>query len=422
MGNVTQQLLQFIDKGQTAYQVVENISTILTQEGFEKMPEYDDWRLKPGGKYYVTRNGSALIAFQIPIKEPQGFHIIATHGDSPCFKVKENPEIIVEDNYVKLNVEKYGGMVMSSWLDRALSVAGRVVIREGDKLMEKNIAIDKDLVVIPNVAIHMNRDLNKGMEYNAQKDMCPLISMGQEKGGLLELIAEKMNISSKNILGHDLFLYIREKAKVVGAEEEFVVAPRLDDLQSVFASVTALIKAASQNFISVCAVFDNEEVGSSTRQGANSTFLTEVMEHLQESLSITKQRYRKLLSNSFLLSADNAHAVHPNHPEYADPTNRPYLNKGMVIKYHGGQKYTTDGISAAKIKDICDKVGVPYQTYCNRSDIAGGSTLGNCVVTQVSIPSVDIGLPQLAMHSAVETAGALDTEYAIKAMHLFYEE
>ena len=422
MGNVTQQLLQFIDKGQTAYQVVENISTILTQEGFEKIPEYDDWGLKPGGKYYVTRNGSALIAFQIPIKEPQGFHIIATHGDSPCFKVKENPEIIVEDNYVKLNVEKYGGMVMSSWLDRALSVAGRVVIREGDKLMEKNIAIDKDLAVIPNVAIHMNRDLNKGMEYNAQKDMCPLISMGQEKGGLLELIAEKMNISSKNILGHDLFLYIREKAKVVGAEEEFVVAPRLDDLQSVFASVTALIKAASQNFISVCAVFDNEEVGSSTRQGANSTFLTEVMEHLQESLSITKQRYRKLLSNSFLLSADNAHAVHPNHPEYADPTNRPYLNKGMVIKYHGGQKYTTDGISAAKIKDICDKVGVPYQTYCNRSDIAGGSTLGNCVVTQVSIPSVDIGLPQLAMHSAVETAGALDTEYAIKAMHLFYEE
>lgn len=422
MGNVTQQLLQFIDKGQTAYQVVENISTILTQEGFEKIPEYDDWGLKPGGKYYVTRNGSALIAFQIPIKEPQGFHIIATHGDSPCFKVKENPEIIVEDNYVKLNVEKYGGMVMSSWLDRALSVAGRVVIREGDKLMEKNIAIDKDLAVIPNVAIHMNRDLNKGMEYNAQKDMCPLISMGQEKGGLLELIAEKMNISSKNILGHDLFLYIREKAKVVGAEEEFVVAPRLDDLQSVFASVTALIKAASQNFISVCAVFDNEEVGSSTRQGANSTFLTEVMEHLQEGLSITKQRYRKLLSNSFLLSADNAHAVHPNHPEYADPTNRPYLNKGLVIKYHGGQKYTTDGISAAKIKDICDKAGVPYQTYCNRSDIAGGSTLGNYVVTQVSIPSVDIGLPQLAMHSAVETAGALDTEYAIKAMHLFYEE
>lgn len=420
----SQELITFINHSPSMFHVIANMEAHFKHAGYEKLVEREKWKLKEGRKYYVTRNSSSLLAFTIPIKESKGFHIVASHSDSPTFKIKENPEICVDNQYVRLNVEKYGGMILSTWMDRVLSIAGRVVVKEQEKLVEKLVVIDKDLLVIPNVAIHMNRDINKGIAYNPQLDLSPLLMMGEgkEKGNLLKLLAKDLNVSEKDILGHDLFLYVRESGKIVGAEHDFIVSPKLDDLQAVFASMTAMSESDSEHYVNMCAVFDNEEVGSGTKQGADSTFLEDTMQRIKEAFQISESDYLRMLAESFLISADNAHAVHPNHPEYADPTNRPYLNGGIVIKYHGGQKYTTDAVSAARMKDICQRAGVAYQTYCNRSDIAGGSTLGNISNTHVSLSSVDIGLPQLAMHSAVETAGVKDTGAAIEALKVFYRE
>lgn len=348
--------------------------------------------------------------------------MIASHSDSPCFKVKEEPEIRVEEQYVKLNVEKYGGMILSTWLDRPLSLAGRVVAADGEDIVIKNVAVDKDLFVIPNVAIHMSRDMNKGVEYNAQTDMLPLYGGAENEGSFRELIAEAAGVKSEDILGGDLFLYNREKGRIFGANGEFICAPRLDDLECVYASLQAMLRAVPDRYINLMIVFDNEEVGSTTRQGAASTFLQDTLKRICGAVGMAEDGYHRLLAESFMISADNAHAVHPNHPEKADPTNRPYLNGGIVIKYHGSQKYTTDAVSAAIMKKICEKAGVPWQTYANRSDIAGGSTLGNLSAAQVPVSTVDIGLPQLAMHSAYETAGAKDVEYMIRAMECFYKE
>lgn len=346
--------------------------------------------------------------------------MVASHSDSPSFKIKEMPEISVENQYVKLNTEKYGGMILSTWLDRPLSVAGRLAVCGGGVRL---VNVDKDLLVIPNVAIHMNRDMNKGVEYNPQTDMLPLFADGTcEKGDFVKTVAKAAGVKAKDVLGYDLFVYAREQGRILGKNGEFVLSPRLDDLQCVFSSAKAFAESTPKEYINVCAVFDNEEVGSGTRQGADSTFLEDTLLRIGESLSWSQVDFRRMVAGSFLISADNAHAVHPNHPEKADPTNRPYLNGGIVIKYHGSQKYTTDAVSAAKMKELCETAGVPFQTYANRSDIAGGSTLGNISTAHVSVSSVDIGLPQLAMHSAVETAGIKDTEYAIKALGIFYGE
>ncbi len=422
------EMLTFIEKSPSCFHVVENIKESLAKQGFVALQENEDWELAQGKGYYVIRNDSSMIVFRLPPKEEiSGFHMVASHSDSPTFKVKEKPEMTVEENYIRLNTEKYGGMILSTWLDRPLSVAGRIAIcdkQDQNKVLTKTVNINKDLLVIPNVAIHMNRDINKGVEYNPQIDMLPLFSQckkGEDKVLLLREIAKAAGVDERDILGQDLFLYVREKGGILGAEEEFVFSPRLDDLQCVYASVKAFVESVPEGFINVCAVFDHEEVGSSTRQGADSTFLQDVLWRIGESLQCSKRDYLKWLANSFLISADNAHAVHPNHPEKADPTNRPFLNGGIVIKYHGGQKYTTDAISCARMKCLCDRAGVPYQTYANRSDTLGGSTLGNISTAHVSVESVDIGLPQLAMHSAVETAGLKDTAYAVKALKEFYK-
>lgn len=335
----------------------------------------------------------------------------------------------VEERYIRLNTEKYGGMILSTWMDRPLSVAGRIAVKESGEIVTRLVNVDKDLLVIPNLAIHMNREINKGMEYNPQVDMLPLYGgcssmergMG-DRSRLMQDVAAAAGVQEQDILGQDLFLYVRDKGRVFGAEGEFVLSPKLDDLQCVFASMEAFLEVSPAEYISVCAVFDNEEVGSSTRQGADSTFLEDTLLRVSEGLGADDDTRLGWIAESFLISADNAHAVHPNHPEKADPTNRPYLNGGIVIKYHGGQKYTTDAISAARMKDLCRRAGVPYQVYANRSDIIGGSTLGNISTAHVSVCSVDIGLPQLAMHSAVETGGASDTEYAVKAFREFYRE
>lgn len=435
------EMLEFIEKSPSCFHAVANVKAILDEHGFTELKEREDWVPEAGEGYYVTRNDSSVIAFRLPagdnipvspvsgtagsagVLSAVGFHIVAAHSDSPSFKVKESPESMVEDHYVRLNTEKYGGMILSTWLDRALSVAGRIAVKEKNDILTKLVNIDKDLLVIPNVAIHMNREMNNGMAYNPQVDMLPLFAdcgEGKKKNGLMKRVAKAAGVKQEDILGHDLFLYTREKGRILGENGEFVLSPRLDDLQCVFAAVKAFAESEPEHYINVCAVFDNEEVGSGTKQGADSTFLEDTLWRIAEGLGVGRSEYLKWIAGSFLISADNAHAVHPNHPEKADPTNRPYLNGGIVIKYHGSQKYATDALSAARMKELCRQAGVPFQSYANRSDIPGGSTLGNISTAHVSVSSVDIGLPQLAMHSAVETGGVKDAKYAVDVLKVFY--
>lgn len=411
----TEKLLDFIEKSPTAFQAVDEMQKRLTENGFEVLSEKEYWKLIPGGKYLVTRNNSALIAFCIPEKESRVFHIMASHSDSPSFKIKENPEIKVDNSYVKLNVEKYGGMLMAPWFDRPLSVAGRVIIRRNGGLKEKLINIKRDLVMIPNLAIHMNREANNGVSYNPQKDLQPLFAVGNTDRTLLEIIAEQTGVKKEDIISHDLFLYNRMPGTIWGADKEFVSSARLDDLQCAFASMEGLLRAQNHESIAVHCVMDNEEVGSGTKQGAASTFLKDTLLRINMGLGRTYEEYLMTLAGSFMVSADNAHALHPNYTDKTDPTNHPVLNKGIVIKFNVNQKYCTDAVSAAIFKELCTKAGVPYQTFVNRSDIAGGSTLGNISNTQVPMNTVDIGLPQLAMHSPYETAGVKDTEYLVRA-------
>jgi len=423
---VAKELLTFIWDSPSVYHVVDNIRKKLLQQNFLELKEQEAWQLEADKGYFVVRNDSSIIAFRLPAKEIKGFHMVAAHGDSPTFKLKEHPELNVEDQYIKLNTEKYGGMIHSTWLDRPLSVAGRIVVRNTEGKPEiKLVKVEKDLLVIPNLAIHMNRDVNKGYEYNPQVDLLPLMGLGKKKDAksmLLKEVALAAGVKKEDILGQDLFLYVREMGRLVGANQELVLSPRLDDLQCVHAALAAFGEKNPKAYVNVLAVFDNEEVGSTTAQGADSTFLKDTIGRVAEALHWTEEERCCKLAESFLISADNAHAVHPNHPEKADPSNRPYLGGGIVIKYHGSQKYTTDGVSGVAMKLWCEKAKVPYQTYYNRSDMVGGSTLGNISNSQISVTSVDIGLPQLAMHSAIETAAGADSTAAMKMFKVFWSE
>lgn len=416
---LAEECLAFINKGVSCFHVIENMEKRLEEKGFVRLEEREPWEITQGGSYYVTRGGSSLIAFRVPRGEWRGFHVMASHSDSPCFKVKTDPEIQAEGKYLKLNTEGYGGMIYATWFDRCLSVAGRLVCAHDGGFKEVNVQIDEDLLVIPSLAIHMNREANKGMEFHPQTDLLPLMGSAQEKGKLKEKLAALAGVKEEDILGEDLFLYVREKGKRAGAQGELMVAPRLDDLECVYASLEAILKTEPGEYCTMCAVFNNEEVGSHTRQGAASTFLKDTMERIGENAGKTGSGYLRLLADSFMISADNAHGLHPNHPEKADPVNRPVLGGGIVIKHHGGQKYTTDCYSEAVMKALCREADVPYQDYHNHSDVPGGSTLGNISAGQVSIPAVDIGLAQLAMHSAVETAGSADVEYLVRVLERF---
>lgn len=419
-------LLKWIEQCPSKYHVIERLAKEYESEGFLRLEEGKEWKLRWGKSYVVTRNGASLIAFCLPKKKEQvrGYHVAAAHCDSPTFQVKENPERST-GTYLTLNVERYGGMIYSSWLDRPLSVAGRIALEnEEGEIITRLVNVDRDLMVIPNLAIHMNRDVNKGVELNPQVDLQPLFAAaGEEKeGALLKLLAQAGKVEAERILGHDLFLYVRDRGRLLGAEGEMILSPRLDDLQCVYPLTRAHAGTKPGNYITVCAIFDNEEVGSGSIQGADSTFLEDVLLRMGEALEVSPAKQRAWIAAGFLISADNAHAVHPNHPEKADPTNRPVLNGGIVIKYNSNQKYTTDGPTGAKIKSLCQRAGVPWQVYVNRSDVAGGSTLGNISTAHVSLPSADIGLPQLAMHSAVETAGTEDTWHAWRLMKEYFAE
>ena len=419
--DTVQKLFTFIEKSPSPFHAIENMKQELEGQGYIQLLEGSAWKLEEGGNYYVIRNSSAIIAFRIPKRDFLGFQIMASHSDSPSFRIKEYPEMEVENHYVKLNVEKYGGMLCAPWLDRPLSVAGRLVIREGNRLVTKLVNVDRDLCMIPNLAIHMNREANEGYKYNAQKDMLPLYGCESAKGTFMARVAEAAGVEEEDIVGNDLFLYNRMKGSVWGASEEYISIGRLDDLQCAFASLQAFLQAADGESIPVHCVFDNEEVGSSTKQGAGSTFLFDTLLRINESLGRTSSQYRQALASSFMLSADNAHGVHPNQPDKACPTNRPYPNGGVVIKFSANHKYTTDGMAAAIFTQLCERAKVPYQTYVNRSDILGGSTLGNISGTQVAVNTIDIGLAQLAMHSPYETGGAKDTDYLIRVAKEFYQ-
>lgn len=410
-------LLGFIETSPSKFHAVANISLRLANEGFKELKEGEKWSLEKGGKYFVTRNLSSIAAFKIGTGDISGFNVIASHSDSPTFRIKPDAEMETLGRYIRINTEKYGGMLMSTWLDRPLSVAGRVVVSKGQQISSTLVNIDKDLVLIPNVAIHMQRNANDGMSYNPQVDMLPLIGSTAAKGALKELIAASAGVKASEIASEDLYLYNRMKGTVWGSDGEFVSSPQLDDLQCAYASMQGFLAGENPKTVSVLCVLDNEEVGSGTKQGADSDFLKTCFIRISESIG---KPLCELMPSSFMISADNAHAVHPNHPEYADPTNRPYINGGIVIKFNGNQRYATDAVSQTVFKKICLAVGVPTQTYTNRSDIAGGSTLGNISSSQISMNTIDIGLAQLAMHSSYETAGSMDTLYLERAAAEFY--
>ena len=418
--DISRDLIHFIAKSPSTFHAVRGIKAALLYAGFTEIREEDTWQIKKGGKYVVTRNGSALMAFTVPQEGAEAFHITASHCDSPTFKIKEDPEI-ADGPYVKLNVEGYGGMIMSTWLDRPLSVAGRLLVTENGHLAEKLVAIDGTMLVIPSVAIHMDRSVNQHKEWKVQKDMLPLYGMTGAKTPFMDVIAASAKVKAEDILAHDLILYSRVPGTIWGEEREFISSPKLDDLQCAFACFRGFTQGQKEKYISVYALFDNEEVGSATSQGAGSTFLATTLERLARSLGYSYDETMAMIARSFMISADNAHSVHPNHPEYADPVNRPVINGGIVIKYSAAQKYATNAFSAAYFKKLCKDHDIPTQTFTNHSDNPGGSTLGNISNTVIAMPTVDIGLPQLAMHSSYETAGVKDTAYLVDAVTKFYE-
>lgn len=418
--DISRDLIHFIAKSPSTFHAVRGIKAALLYAGFTEIREEDTWQIEKGGKYVVTRNGSALMAFTVPQEGAEAFHITASHCDSPTFKIKEDPEI-ADGPYVKLNVEGYGGMIMSTWLDRPLSVAGRLLVTENGHLAEKLVAIDGTMLVIPSVAIHMDRSVNQHKEWKVQKDMLPLYGMTGAKTPFMDVIAASAKVKAEDILAHDLILYSRVPGTIWGEEREFISSPKLDDLQCAFACFRGFTQGQKEKYISVYALFDNEEVGSATSQGAGSTFLANTLERLARSLGYSYDETMAMIARSFMISADNAHSVHPNHPEYADPVNRPVINGGIVIKYSAAQKYATNAFSAAYFKKLCKDHDIPTQAFTNHSDNPGGSTLGNISNTVIAMPTVDIGLPQLAMHSSYETAGVKDTAYLVDAVTKFYE-
>jgi len=420
MSNV-HDFLSFLRNSPSCYHAVDNFRKTLTEQGYTELCEADTWTLKKGGKYFVVRNSSSILAFRIPKKAANAFTMAAAHSDSPTFKIKENAEI-ASGPYVRLNTEKYGGMLMSTWFDRPLSIAGRVVAKSKEGLCEKLVNIDRDLLIIPSVAIHMNRAANDGVKLAANVDTVPLFGDESAKDAFLPMIAKAAGVKEKDILGKDLFLYCRDSGTLLGANEEYIAAPKLDDLECAYALMEGFLAAKTSTAIPVVCVFDNEEVGSETRQGAASTFLRDTLRRIALAIGIGEEEYQQLLAKSFLVSADNAHALHPNHPEYADSANCPKMNGGIVIKYNANQRYSTDAVSDALFRCICEKADVSVQSYANRSDLAGGSTLGSIASTMVPVKTVDIGLAQLAMHSAYETAGAKDLEDLIRAMTVLFGE
>ena len=415
MDNRITAMMEYLDASVSVFHAVANLEKELVSAGYIRLLENEKWEIIPGGKYYLTRGGSAIAAFRVPEETPVGFMMSASHSDRPTFKVKENPEL--SGAYTRLAVERYGGMLIAPWLDRPLSVAGRCVVETESGVQSRLINIDRDLLMIPNVAIHMNRSANEGYKWNPAVDTIPLLGGKEAKGKFRALLEEA---AGGKVLGHDLFLYCRQKGTLVGCDGKMMLSPKLDDLECAWSLMQGFLAAEEGESLPVCCVFDNEEVGSETKQGAASTFLRDTLRRIVLGLGGSEEQLLTMLAQSFLVSADNAHARHPNHPEYADGDNAPFMNKGIVIKYNANQRYATDGVSAAIFRSVCKAAGVETQVYANRSDLPGGGTLGSIANTHVPVNTVDIGLAQLAMHSVCETAGVQDLADLCKAMEVYF--
>ncbi|KYH29153.1 MULTISPECIES: M18 family aminopeptidase [Clostridium] len=423
------ELIDFIYESPTAFHAVENVKNTLEQNGFKQLKEEEKWKLEKGKKYFMIKNHSALIAFTVGNEkiEENGFRIIGAHTDSPSFRVKPNPEMTSENSYIKLNTEVYGGPILNTWFDRPLSLAGRVIIK-GKNILNpkvKLLNIKKPVMIIPNLAIHMNRKVNEGIELNKQVDTLPILGLINEKfekdNYLAKVIADELKVDYKDILDFDLFLYEYEKGSIIGINNEFISSSRLDDLEAVHGGVHALINAENPVSTNVLVCFDNEEVGSATKQGADSEMLSNVLERIVLSLDGNRDDFFRVLAKSFMISADAAHAVHPNKGQKSDPTNRPFINKGPAVKIAASQSYTSDSYSTSIFVSLCEKAGVPVQKFVNRSDERGGSTIGPISSTHINIPSVDIGTPMLAMHSIRELCGVMDHYYVARVFKKFYE-
>lgn len=408
-------MLSYIRKSPDCFHAVRTLEQLLQAEGYTGLPE-GGWQLEPGGKYYTVRGGSSLIAFRVPRETPVGFMMTAAHSDSPCFRIRDHAELT--GSYTRLSCERYGGMLNAAWLDRPLSVAGRVLVRTETGVESCLVDLEQDCVLIPNVAIHLNREANNSLKYDPARDLIPLWGGKDAAGTFRKKIAEAAGCGEDRILASDLFVYNNQPGTVWGPEGEFVSAPRLDDLACVFACAQGFLLAGDTAAVPVLCVFDNEEIGSETKQGAASMFLPDTLRAIREALGLTEAQGRAMLAGSMLLSCDNGHGLHPNHPELADSSEAPVLGGGVVVKH--SPRYATDGMAAAVFAEICRRANVPVQHYSNRPDQAGGSTLGNIANTKTGVLTVDIGMAQLAMHSAFETASCRDAEQMIRAVEAFY--
>ncbi|WP_291856568.1 M18 family aminopeptidase [Marinilabilia sp.] len=421
------ELIDFIHEGASPYHVVESITKKLHKAGFEALKLEERWKLEPGKKYFTTKNGSSVYAFITGTKAPSrsGTHLICAHSDSPSFKIKPSPEIIEDGYYIKFNTEVYGGPILMSWLDRPLSMAGRVIIESNNTLHPETrlVNFNRPILTIPNLAIHLNRSVNEGVELNKQKDMLPLcgiIGDKQRKGYFKDLLSREAGVEAEKIIDFDITLNEFHRGCLLGPDSEFISSPKLDDLAMVHAGLKALLDAQPTEATNFLCIFDNEEVGSQTKQGAGSPVFKNIFERVLKQLGEDDEGIQQAQHKSFMISADMAHSVHPNHPDKHDPVLHPLMNKGPVIKIHANQKYTTDGDSGAVFESICRLAGIPCQKFVNRSDMVGGSTLGNVLTTQMDIRSVDVGNAMLAMHSVRELAGVQDHEFIIRVFKKFF--
>lgn len=411
-----EKLFTFLNESPTAFHAVENIRKQLLAAGFEELMEAQTWTLQQNKRYFVTRNGSSILAFTTP-STFTSVQVVATHLDSPTFKIKDNG-VIIDHQQIKLNVEKYGGMIASTWFDRPLSIAGRVMMETEFGLQQQVVNVDKDIAMIPNAAIHLNRSINEGHKYNIQKELLPIIGQGEDFN-LYKYLENECQLNGKIVAG-DLYLYNRQPAISWGVNEEYIASSRIDNLECTFAVLESIMQSYNDKVLNIAVMFDNEEVGSRTKQGADSSFLEQTLIRIKECFYLSEQEYMAMLAKGFMISADNAHAYHPNFGELHDITNHPLINQGIVVKHSANQAYTTDALAASIFRSLCKRVGIPVQDFYNNSNTLGGSTLGNISTSHVSLNSVDIGLPQWAMHSTYEVAGSKDFFDLIGVLTYFY--
>lgn len=422
------QLVDFLYENPSPFHVVEGGKQLLKAKGFQELKLTEKWEVKSGGRYYVTRNGSTLIAFIVGTGAPEeyGFRLVGAHTDAPAIRIKAKPEMYAEKAYLKLNTEIYGGPIFSTWLDRPLAIAGRLSVASDNPLLPelKLINICRSIAIIPNLAIHLNREINDGYKYNPQKDLLPLIGISTQddyaEGWFIELLAKEAGVHKEAILGFDLYLYDYQKGTLNGINNEFISVGRLDDVAMSHAALHAIADSEAGLATMVAACFDNEEIGSKTKQGAGSSLMYTILDRIMIALGKNAEDFHRARYQSFLISCDMAHAVHPNGAEKHDPTHKPVINGGPVVKVHHGQKYTTDADSAAVFKAVCNKAEVPFQEFHNRSDARSGGTIGPIVASLLDVRAVDIGNPMLAMHSIRELGGVLDNYYLKKCFKTFY--